>query len=227
MAKNTAEPRNPADESALARQSPRIRVGIVDDHPVFRLGLRSLLGSQDDLEVVFLAESGQAALALVQQHQTDICLVDLRMQELSGIETLRRLQDQNPDIRSIVISSFGYDEEIYAAVQAGATGFVHKEADPQEILRAIRTVAAGDEAFPPQMAERLAAKQMTAGLSTREREILQLVAIGLTNKEVASSLHISQFTVRNHLNHITRKLDATDRTEAIFLALRTGLISLP
>jgi DNA-binding NarL/FixJ family response regulator len=153
--------------------------------------------------------------------------MDLRMPGLSGIDTLRRIAESANPVRTIIISSFKYDEEIYAAIKAGARGFVHKEADSRDILRAIRAVAHGKQAFPKYISERLATDQMTAGLSGREKEVLQLVSTGLTNKEVARILKLSQFTVRNHLNHITQKLDATDRTEAIFVALQTGLISPP
>jgi DNA-binding NarL/FixJ family response regulator len=207
--------------------APRLTLGIVDDHAVVRLGLKALLSTQDDMDVIAVAESGERALEILQQGPVDVFLVDLRMPGMSGVETLRRMREVRPDVRAIVLSSFEYDEEIYAAVQCGARGFVHKEADPQDILRAIRQVAAGKRAFPKHIAERLGNDQMTAGLSAREIEILQLVAIGLTNKEVARVLHISQFTVRNHLNHATRKLDASDRTEVIFIAMKTGLISPP
>jgi DNA-binding NarL/FixJ family response regulator len=211
---------------AYGRGEQKIRVGIIDDHPVFRLGLKALLSTQEDLELVLLAESGEAALLLLESQELDVLLIDLRMPGLSGSETLERVQKAGRSLRAIVVSSFQYDEEIYASVRAGAQGYVHKEADPKEILNAIREVARGKQAFPRHIAERLTGTGMTAGLSPREHEILQLVAVGLTNKEVAATLHISQFTVRNHLNHITRKLDASDRTEAIFLALKTGLISI-
>lgn len=205
----------------------KLGILIVDDHPIVRFGLNALLSTQDDLEVVGLAENGEAALELLRSISVDIALVDLRMPGLSGVETLRSIGEFGCHVRTIIISSFEYDEEVYAAVKAGAQGFVHKEADAEDILRAIRAVGRGMQAFPKHISERLASDQMTAGLSVRETEVLQLVATGLTNKEVARTLNISQFTVRNHLNHITQKLDATDRTEAIFIALQTGLISPP
>lgn len=205
----------------------RVRLLIVDDHPIVRLGMNALLSTQSDFEVVGSAESGEAALRLLQVHAVDVILLDLRMPGVSGSETLKLIKQSAPVARTIVVSSFEYDEEIYAAVKFGARGFVHKEAASEEILRAIRAVARGEQAFPMHIQQRLASDQMTARLSSREVEILQLVATGLTNKEVAKALNISQFTVRNHLNHITQKLDATDRTEAIFIALQTGLISPP
>lgn len=208
------------------RTDRKLRVMIVDDHLIVRLGLSTLLTTQVDLDVVALAESGRTALALLQEHPVDVVLLDLRMPGLSGIETLERMNDSMRAC-TIVISSHEYDEEIYAAVKAGAQGFVHKEAEAAEIFSAVRAVARCKQAFPARIRERLATNQMTAGLSPREIEVLHLVALGLTNKEVGRTLNISQFTVRNHLNHITQKLDASDRTEAIFIAMQTGLISPP
>lgn len=219
----SATPAFSATSSALRK----IRLLIVDDHLVVRIGLKALLSAQDDIDVVAMAESGEAALIQLKSHVVDVVLLDLRMPRLSGIETLRRIREIAPELRVIVVSSYEYDEEIYAAVQAGALGFVHKEGDAEEILCAIRSVFAGRQAFPPHVLKKLADGHMTAGLSEREVEVLQLVARGLTNKDVARTLNLSQFTVRNHLNHITQKLEATDRTEAIYIALHTGLISLP
>jgi DNA-binding NarL/FixJ family response regulator len=204
----------------------KIRLLIIDDHPIVRFGLSALLAMHEEIELVGTAENGTAALAMLAECPVDIVLLDLRMPDLSGIETLRRIRETAPGVRAIILSSFEYDEEIHAAVKEGAQGYVHKQAPPEEILQAIRSVYRGKQAFPKRIVDRLAANRMTAGLSDREREILELVAKGLTNKEVASTLHISQFTVRNHLNHITEKLEVTDRTEAIVVAVQTGLITL-
>jgi DNA-binding NarL/FixJ family response regulator len=204
----------------------KIRLLIVDDHPIVRFGLTALLSLQGDIEMAGTAESGRAALELLGKAPIDVILIDLRMPGFSGIETLEKIREVAPTTRSIVLSSFELDEEIYGAVKAGAKGYLHKEAPGEEILTAIRAVHAGRRAFPRRIAERLSHERMTAGLSPRELEILQLVAKGLTNKEVANTLNISQFTVRNHLNHITEKLEVTDRTEAIFVAIQTGLIAV-
>lgn len=210
----------------MQEQAPKLRLLIIDDHPIVRFGLTALLGLQEDIDVVGSAGSGPEALEFLAKQPADIVLVDLRMPGHSGIETLHRLREVAPQTRPIVLSSFELDEEIYAAVKAGAQGYLHKEAPAEEIIAALRSVYRGQQAFPRRIAERLANNRMTAGLSPREREILELVAKGLTNKEVANTLQISQFTVRNHLNHITEKLEASDRTEAIFVALQTGLITL-
>ena len=208
------------------RTDRKIQVLIVDDHLVVRLGLSALLNTQSDLDVIAMAENGPAALALLEERPVDVVLLDLKMPGLSGIETLG-LMSENMKARTIAISSNEHDEEIYAAVKAGAQGFVHKEAEAAEILAAVRAVGRGKQAFSTRIRARLANNQMTAGLSSREIEVLHLVALGLTNKEVGRTLNISQFTVRNHLNHIAQKLDASDRTEAIFIAMQTGLISPP
>ena len=204
----------------------RIRLMIIDDHPIVRLGLSALLSVQDDIEIVGTAEGGREAMELLQKVPADILLLDLRMPGLSGIQTLEKLKAIAPNTRPIILSSFEYDEEIHAAVKAGAQGYLHKEAPADEILNAIRAVHGGNQAFPRRIAERLSSDRMTAGLSHREREVLELVAKGLTNKEVANTLQISQFTVRNHLNHITEKLEVSDRTEAIFMAIQTGIITV-
>jgi DNA-binding NarL/FixJ family response regulator len=203
-----------------------IRLLIVDDHPIVRFGLGALLGMQEDFTVVGSVGGGREAVEMLHRYAIDVALLDLRMPGLSGIDTLVEIRATGLTVRCIVLSSFEFDEEIYAAVKAGAQGYLHKESPPEEIMTAIRTVFGGRLAFPRRIAERLSGEGMTAGLSAREREVLELVAKGLTNKEVANTLQISQFTVRNHLNHITEKLEVSDRTEAIFAALQTGLITI-
>jgi two-component system NarL family response regulator len=215
----------PSYASPAAVQN-KIRLLIVDDHPIVRFGLTALLGVQDDIEIAGAAQGGREALQLLENIPVDIILLDLRMPGFSGIQTLEKLQTVAPKVRTIVLSSFECDEEIYAAVKAEARGYLHKEAPAEEIVRAIRSVHEGRLAFPRRITERLSSDEMTAGLSDRERQVLELVAKGLTNKEVANTLQISQFTVRNHLNHITEKLEVSDRTEAIFIAIQTGIITV-
>ena len=212
--------------SAATPRGAKIRILLIDDHPIVRFGLSALLGMQDDMQTVAAAESGKVALDLLRHEAVDVVLVDLRMSDMSGIDTLKCLGEVAPTVRAIVLSSFEYDEEIYLAVKAGAQGFIHKQAPAEEILAAIRAVYGGRQAFPRRIAERLRNNRMTVGLSERELEILQLVAKGLTNKEVANTLQLSQFTVRNYLNRMAEKLDASDRTEVIFQAIQLGLITV-
>ncbi|WP_420236117.1 response regulator [Telmatobacter bradus] len=207
-------------------QNRKIRLLLIDDHPIVRFGLSALLDMQEDIETVGTAESGMAALEMLKTKPVDIILVDLRMPGMNGIDTLKRLCEVAPYARPIVLSSFEYDEEIYSAIKAGAQGFIHKQAPAEQILSAIRIVHGGKQSFPRRIAERLKSNRLTVGLSEREQEILQLVAKGLTNKEVANALQLSQFTVRNYLNHIAEKLDASDRTEVIFQAIQLGLITV-
>jgi len=204
----------------------KIRLLMIDDHPIVRLGLGAFLALQEDIEVVGTAAGGVEALSILERIPVDIILVDLRMPGFSGIETLQKIREIAPHARSIVLSSFEYNEEIYAAMKAGAQGYVHKEASAEAIMEAIRAVHRGKQTFPRRISDRLSDHEMTAGLSMRERQVLELVAKGLTNKEVAGTLGLSQFTVRNHLQRITEKLDASDRTEAIFIAIQTGLITV-
>lgn len=213
--------------SSNDRFNMKIRVLMVDDHPIVRLGLAAFLGLQDDIEVVGAAASGNEALSILKRTPVDIILIDLRMPGLSGIETLEKITAIVPIARSIVLSSFEYDEEIYAAVKAGAKGYLLKDGPADAIIDAIRLVHRGKQAFPRRIADSLSNRDLSAGLSIREKDVLALVAKGLTNKEVAGTLGLSQFTVRNHLMHIMEKLEATDRTEAIFIAIQTGLITLP
>jgi len=205
----------------------KIRVLLVDDHPIVRFGLAAFLELHDDIEVVSAAANGHDALAILNETAVDILLIDLRMPGLSGIEVLEKIRTIAPKTRSIVLSSYEYDEEIYAAVKAGAKGYLLKEGPADGIVDAIRVVHRGKDSFPRRIAESLSKRDLSAKLSIREKEVLALVAKGLTNKEVAGSLGLSQFTVRNHLKHIMEKLDASDRTEAIFIAIQTGLITLP
>jgi len=223
--------KKPWDEQSRTETIPsgtanKIRVLVVDDHPIVRLGLTAVLSLPEDIEFVGAVGTGKKAVALFETTSIDVVLMDLRMPGFSGIETIESIRDIAPLCKSIVLSSFEYDEEIYMAVKSGAQGYIHKEAPASDILKAIRSVHMGKQAFPRRIAERLGRQRMTAGLSTRERQVLELVAKGLTNKEVANTLEISQFTVRNHLNHITDKLDVKDRTEAIFVAIQTGIITV-
>jgi DNA-binding NarL/FixJ family response regulator len=201
-----------------------IRILIVDDHPVVREGLSSMLARQPGVCVVAAVGGGRQAAELLKHTQADIALIDMRMPGLSGIECIRELRSIAPRTKSIVLSSFESDEEIYQAVEAGASGYLLKEMDSEVIMRGIHEVVIGNSCFPESITQRFAERKRRLDLSPREKEILELVAKGFTNKEIASALRLSQFTVRNHLNHLTVKLQVTDRTEAAFFAIQTGLI---
>lgn len=204
--------------------SSEIRILIVDDHPVVREGLSSMLARVPGLTVVATVAGGCEAIELLKTAIVDIALVDLRMPGMSGIESIRELHRVSPNTKSIVLSSFESDEEIYQAVEAGASGYLLKEMDSEVILGGIRDVYNGGSCFPRSITKRLTERKRRVDLSPREKEILGLVVKGFTNKEIASALRLSQFTVRNHLNHLTAKLQVSDRTEAAFFAIQTGLI---
>jgi len=204
----------------------KIRLLIVDDHPVVRMGLSTMLKQNQRIIVTGSVDSGESAIHLLEHSDVDIVLLDLRMPGLSGIKTLRSMLKQSSDLKVIVLSSFELDEEIHQTVVAGARGYILKDMPGGEILEAIYRVHSGLTYFPKRITDRLSDRRSRPELSKREIEILELVCRGLTNKEIASALQLSQFTVRNHLNNITSKLEVTDRTEAAFVAIQTGIVSI-
>lgn len=203
---------------------PAVRVLIVDDHPVVRAGLASLLRRQTGLKLAGAAHSGEEAIEMLKRSTVDVLLLDLRMPSINGIDLLNFLKTRDTQTRAIILSSYEYEEEIYQAVKAGARGYLSKNATREEIVAAIEEVIAGGTYFPERIVQWIAERDGRSGLSTREVEILEMVSRGLTNKEIAGALQISHFTVRNHLNHITAKLQVADRTEAATIALRQGII---
>jgi two-component system NarL family response regulator len=204
--------------------SEPIRILIVDDHPVVRAGLASMLGTQAGLKVIGSACSGEEALKKLQREAVDVVLLDLRMPGISGIETLRALARTPLSPRVIVLTSFEMDEDIYRAVQAGARGYLLKDTPQNEMIEAIASVHAGKRYIPRHIAARLADRMMRSNLTTRELEILEMLAKGRTNKEIGSALEISDNTVRNHVINIIDKLEVSDRTEAATTAMHRGII---
>jgi DNA-binding NarL/FixJ family response regulator len=205
---------------------PPIRVLIVDDHPVVRVGLATLLRKESTLKIVGAAHSAEEALSLLDRLAVDLMLLDLRMPKISGIDLLHMLKDRPNRPAVVILSSYEYEDEIYRAVKAGAAGYLSKDASRVEIVTAISAVSAGGKYFPEGMAARIAERESYSSLSPREVEILEMVAKGLTNKEIGRVLRISHYTVRNHINHISAKLEAGDRTEAATVALQQGIINI-
>ncbi len=208
------------------QESKCIRVLIADDHPVVRTGLTSMLSVQEHVEVIGSVSNGKEALAEVIQNSPDILLLDLRMPGMDGIETLRALRELHSNTRVIILSSFEGDEDIYRAVQAGALGYLLKDTPKKQMIEAIAAVHAGKRYIHGQIASRLAERMMRSSLTVRELEILEMIAKGLTNKQIASILTISDNTVRNHVNSIMEKLEVSDRTEAATTAIQQGIIHL-
>ena len=204
-----------------------IRVLVADDHAVVRQGLRTFLELQEDIEVVADAADGRAALAAVAEHQPDVVLMDLVMPGLDGIEAIRRITGERPLTRVIALTSFLDDDKVFPAVRAGAAGYVLKDVEPPELVQAIRTVHAGEALLHPAVAARLMDEVAAAGgrdtpenLTPREREVVELIARGLSNKRIALELGIAEKTVKTHVSNILSKLGLTDRTQVALHAVR-------
>ena len=199
---------------------------IIDDHPVVRAGLSSMLSTQPDIHVVSSASSAHEALALLDTIAPDVILIDLRMPGMSGLEAIRAINLRSNPPRIIVLTSFDTDEDIYQSVGAGAQGYILKDAPQEKLLEAIHLVYAHKRYFPAEIAARLTERMARSNLTAREHQVLQLVAKGLTNKEIGRAFGISDNTARNHVNSIIEKLEVSDRTEAATIAMRQGLVSM-
>ena len=212
--------------------APRIRVAVVDDHPVVRAGLAALLASADDIEVVGQAPDGEAAVALAAAARPDVVLMDLRMPGLDGVGATARIREASPDVRVLVLTTYETDASILTAIEAGASGYLLKAAPEEEILAGVRAVARGDVALAPALAARLvrqvarpaAPAAPAPTLSPRETQVLALVAAGRTNARIALELHVTPATVKTHLLHVFEKLGVGDRTRAVTLAMELGLL---
>lgn len=202
-----------------------IRVLVVDDHALHRDGTRQILQQQPDLEVVGEAESGEAALALVNQVHPAVVLMDIRLPRMNGIEATRRIRQQHPDIHVLIVTAYDDDEYVRGALEAGAAGYLSKAAPGREVVEAVRAVAAGTIVLQPGLLGRLLAGRTAADrLTDRELAVLQLLAEGLHNKQIATRLGISTRTVERHCDNIYTKLGVGSRTEAVVRAISTKLV---
>lgn len=209
-----------------ASNSNPIRVFVVDDHQVVRMGLKTMLESESDIVVTGMASSGREALEKLKTIEADVLLTDLRMGEMSGDQLLEEIRRQRPNLRTAVLTNYHSDEEVFRAMKAGAMAFVLKTAPMEQVVSAIRSVYNDERAIPPHIAQQLAERLGRSELSARELEILHWVARGLKNREIAEKLFISENTVRNHVISCLEKLNSRDRTEATAVALRQGLVRL-
>lgn len=203
---------------------PKSRILLVDDHAVVREGLVSLLQRQSDLQVVAEAADGASAIRLYRQHRPDLVVLDLRLPDMDGAEVTAAIRAEFPQARLLVLSSFDGDEDIYRALKAGARAYVLKDSTREELLAAVRTVAAGQRSLSAAVAERLAERVTGSELTARELAVLRQIVSGRSNKQIASALSISEGTVKTHVKSILAKMGVEDRTEAAVLALRRGLV---
>ncbi len=206
--------------------SKPVRVVIVDDHPVVREGLCAMISAEGDIQVVAEAGTGAEALAIISKLRPAVVLMDLLLPDIGGSEVIRRVCGSSSDTAFIVLTTVVGDEEIYRAIEAGARGYLFKDMARKELIHAIRAVAKGQRYIPAPVGSRIAENLPRPGLTAREIEVLQSVAAGLRNKEIAHHLGISEATVNAHVKHILEKLHASDRTQAVTTALRRGIIRL-
>jgi two-component system, NarL family, response regulator len=202
-----------------------IRILIVDDHPVMCSGLSNMLSSQDGVTVVGTCGTGAEALKMVGTHTPDLVLLDVRMPGMDGIAVLQALQSFKVAPRVVMLTSYEQDELIYRAIRAGAQGYVLKDASEVDLIAAITVVNEGKRYLPLHIAARLADRMMRADLTPRELQTLVLLAKGWTNKQIASNLNLSDYTIRHYVNSIMEKLEVSDRTEAVAKAFESGLLS--
>lgn len=204
----------------------RIRIVCVDDHPIVREGLASIIALQSDMELIGSAESGAEALRLFEASTPDVALVDLRLKDMSGHELTRQILSHSSAIRIIILTSFEGDADIERALAAGARGYVVKGTARDELLAAIRAVHAGRRHIPSSVAEKLAEHLASEKLSERELQVLGQIAMGKRNKEIGAALGIAEDTVKMHVKNVLEKLEVNDRTEAVTVALRRGILHL-
>ncbi len=204
-----------------------IRILIADDHYVVRMGLLALVNTEADMKVIGEASDGNQAVDMFDQLRPDLVLMDLRMPVKDGVAATKKICGKHPDARVLMLTTYDGDTDIHRAIQAGARGYVLKNATGLDLIPALRAVAAGEKWIPKEISTRLAARRLFEELTPRELEVLQQMARGLANKEIGDVLKITEYTVKDHLKHILGKLRVADRTEAVTVALQRGIIQLP
>lgn len=211
---------------AVVRKPESIGVMLVDDHPAYRKGIAALIESEPDLQVVAETGDGAEAVRLYGTAKPDVVLMDLRLPGMGGVEATMAIRKEHPSARIVVLTTFDADEDIYRAIQSGAKSYLLKDTPDDELATCIRNVFSGEEKLPERVAERLAERQQRADLSPREMDVLQLLIKGRSNKEIGSTLSVTEDTVKAHLKTLFQKLNVRDRTEAAICAIRHGIVHL-
>ncbi len=207
--------------------SPKpIRILVVDDHFMVRMGLSASLNVESDMEVIAEASNGEDAIPLYREHSPELVIMDGRLPGLSGSQTALAILKEFPQAKILMLSTHSGEEEIYRALQAGARGYVLKSAARQELLGAIRAVHGGKMHVDPMAAQSLAERMTHQALTSREFEVLGMLARGLTNKEIGAHLHVAEVTVKQHVSHLFQKLNVSDRTQAVTVALQRGIVQI-
>lgn len=207
------------------RPLQKIRILLIDDHMVIRMGIMTATSDTTDLEVVAEVENGPEGIEAFRRHRPDVVVLDLRLHGMSGIEVARALREEFKDVRILIFSNYAKGEEVYQAMKAGATGFALKEMPLDRVLEAIRTVHRGGHYMPSEIAAQVGQRLLTQ-LSSRELEVLQLLGRGLSNKEIAASLGVTEGTVKVHIANIFDKLNVSDRTQALVQAIKHGIVQI-
>jgi DNA-binding NarL/FixJ family response regulator len=206
--------------------SETIKVLVVDDHPVVRVGISTIIDTQPDMTVVAEAANGEDALVLYREHRPDLTVMDLRLEKMSGIMCIRKIRREFPEARFVVLTTYRGDEDIHQALKAGASGYLLKGMPRQVLLDALRRIHAGERFLSPPIEQMLATRKPASELSARNRQVLSLLARGKSNKEIAATLGVAEVTVKCHLSVIFLRMNVTDRTQAVIAAIQRGLVHL-